>query len=79
MKRFWCFIILSCFAFPAFAIAADTAESGPAVPPAPAPIDIVTLRDGSVIYGKILEMTEGVLHIKTPVSPDKSSKSNGAT
>ncbi len=79
MKRFWCFVILSCFAFPTFAIAADTAESGFAVPPAPAPIDIVTLKDGSVIYGEILEMTKGVLHIKTPVSPTIFSKSNGAT
>jgi len=32
---------------------------------ADAPLDIVTLTDGSVIYGEVIEMSGGELHIKT--------------
>lgn len=45
----------------ATAIAADA--------PAP-PLDVVTLKDGSNIYGEVVEMTGGVLVMKTPSSPD---------
>lgn len=38
------------------AVAADTP---------PAPLDVVTLTDGSVIYGEVVEMSGGELHIKT--------------
>lgn len=44
------------------------------VPAAPAPLDMVTLKDGSVLYGEILEMAGGVLFLKTPSSPDKLIK-----
>jgi putative salt-induced outer membrane protein YdiY len=38
---------------------------------APAPLDVVTLKDGSVIYGEVVEMAGGVLFLKTAASPDK--------
>lgn len=41
--------------------------------PAP-PLDIVTLKDGSTIYGEVIEMAGGVLVLKTPVSPDNVIK-----
>ena len=47
------------------AVAADT--------PAP-PLDVVTLKDGSNIYGEVIEMAGGVLVMKTPVSPDNVIK-----
>jgi putative salt-induced outer membrane protein YdiY len=51
------------------------AQTDAGVPaPAPAPLDIVTLKDGSIIYGEIVEMEGGVLHIKTPASPDNFVK-----
>jgi putative salt-induced outer membrane protein YdiY len=34
----------------------------------PAPLDVVTLKDGSVIYGEVVEMSGGELHIKTAFS-----------
>jgi len=47
-------------------------EQVPTAPPVP--LDIVTLKDGSVIYGEVIEMSEGVLQIKTAASPDNSVK-----
>ncbi|HEU4503574.1 MAG TPA: DUF481 domain-containing protein [Nitrospira sp.] len=43
-------------------------------PPAAAPIDIVTLKDGSVIYGEVLEMAGGILFLKNPSNPDNMIK-----
>lgn len=51
----------------ATAIAADV--------PAP-PLDVVTLKDGSTIYGEVIEMSGGVLVMKTPFSPDPAVKIN---
>jgi putative salt-induced outer membrane protein YdiY len=51
----------------ATAIAADA--------PAP-PLDVVTLKDGSTIYGEVIEMSGGVLVMKTPFSPDPAVKIN---
>jgi putative salt-induced outer membrane protein YdiY len=48
----------------------------PAAPVAPAPLDIVTLKNGSIIYGEVVEMVGGVLQIKTPASPDNLLKVN---
>lgn len=42
--------------------------------PAPAPLDIVTLKDGSILYGEVIGMEGGVLHLKTPASPDNVVK-----
>jgi len=38
--------------------------------------DVVTLKNGSIIYGEIIEMAGGVLQIKTPASPDNLLKVN---
>ena len=48
----------------------------PAAPAAATPSDVVTLKNGSIIYGEVIEMVGGVLLIKTPVSPDKLLKLN---
>lgn len=49
------------------------AQTAP-VAPAPTPLDIVTLKDGSIIYGEVLEMTGGILFLKTSSSPDNMIK-----
>lgn len=36
----------------------------------PVKLDIVTLKDGSVIYGEVVEMTKGILLIKSAASDD---------
>jgi len=66
-------LLLASLVLPSFSIAADPINTG-TVPPARAPVDIVTLKDGSTIYGEVLEMAEGVLHIKTSASPDNLMK-----
>jgi putative salt-induced outer membrane protein YdiY len=48
----------------------------PAAPAAPTAPDVVTLKDGSIIYGEVIEMVGGVLQIKTPASPDNLMKVN---
>ncbi len=48
-------------------IAAEAAD-------APPPLDVVTLKDGSNIYGEVIEMAGGVLVMKTPSSPDNVIK-----
>src|SRR5437868_15316124 len=50
-----------------------TSPSAPATQTSP---DVITLKDGSVIYGEVIEMVGGVLQIKTPVSPDNLLKVN---
>src|SRR5437016_4961372 len=39
-------------------------QTPPPEAPAP-PLDVVTLKDGSVIYGEVIEMSDGELKIKT--------------
>lgn len=34
------------------------------------PVDVVTLKDGSVIYGEVIEMTDGLLQIKNALAAD---------
>ena len=36
-------------------------ETIPTTPTPPPPVDVVTLNDGSVIYGEVVEMTSGLL------------------
>ena len=52
-------------------LAAHAAEE---MPVAAAPIDTVTLKDGSVIYGEVLEMDGGILLLKNPANPDNLIK-----
>jgi putative salt-induced outer membrane protein YdiY len=51
----------------------DADAEGPAAP-AQAPVDVVTLKDGSVIYGEVLEMASGILFMKTASSADNLFK-----
>lgn len=39
-------------------------------------LDVVTLKNGSTIYGEVMEMAGGVLVMKTPASPDNVIKVN---
>src|SRR5262245_32922009 len=41
---------------------------------APTPADIVTLKDGSIIHGEVLEMAGGILFLKNPSNPDNLIK-----
>jgi hypothetical protein len=49
------------------------AQTDPTVE-APTPADIVTLKDGSVIHGEVLEMADGILFLKNPSNPDNMIK-----
>jgi len=72
-KGFWFFILLTCLISPQLAAAADA----PAVvntPPTPPPPDMVTLKDGGVLYGEVIEMSDGVLYIKTAAAADNIVK-----
>ena len=51
-----------------------SAHAAEEVPAAAAPIDTVTLKDGSVIYGEVLEMSGGILFLKNPSNPDNLIK-----
>ena len=53
--------------------AQDVAPAAPSAPTAP---DVVTLKNGSIIYGEVIEMAGGVLQIKTAASPDNLLKVN---
>jgi len=64
-KGFWLFILVVCLMTPGLVAAADAPAVVDAPTPAPAPPDMVTLKDGSVIYGEVVEMSGGVLMIKT--------------
>jgi putative salt-induced outer membrane protein YdiY len=72
-KTVWyCLFALLAFAIEGIADAA-LAESV-SVPDAPLPADIVTLKDGSVIYGEVIEMAGGILFFKTASSSDNMVK-----
>ena len=40
----------------------------------PPPLDVVTLKDGSTIYGEVIEMMGGILIMKNAASPDNAIK-----
>jgi hypothetical protein len=61
-KGFWLIVLLTCLVAPRFVVAADAPAMGEA-PVAPAPLDMVTLKDGGVLYGEVIEMSGGVLFI----------------
>ena len=50
------------------------AHAADEMPVAAAPIDTLTLKDGSVIYGEVLEMDGGILLLKNPANPDNLIK-----
>jgi putative salt-induced outer membrane protein YdiY len=59
-------VLIGCLCIPGLI---DAAESSSTVPSSAAtttpPLDVVTLKDGSVIYGEIVDMMDGELFIKT--------------
>ena len=63
-KGFLFFVLLTCLITPQLVAAADAPVVGE-TSPTPAPPDVVTLKDGGVIYGEVVEMSDGVLYIKT--------------
>ena len=80
MKRgFWFLMFLACLLTPRLIVAADAPAVVDAPPSAPAPVDTITLKDGGVIYGEVVEMSGGVLFIKTAASADKIVKINWAS
>ena len=80
MKRgFWLLMLLACLMTPGLVAAADAPEVVDVPPSAPAPLDSITLKDGSVLYGEVLEMSGGVLIIKTAAAADNIVKINWAS
>ena len=73
-KGFWFIVLLTCLITPQLVVAADAPAVVDVPPPAPAPLDIVTLKDGSILYGEVIGMEGGILHLKTPASPDTQVK-----
>ncbi|MDE3040976.1 MAG: DUF481 domain-containing protein [Nitrospirota bacterium] len=71
-KGFWLLVVVACLMTPKLVAAAD-APAVIDVPP-PAPHDVVTLKDGGVIYGEVIEMSDGVLVIKTAAAADNVVK-----
>jgi putative salt-induced outer membrane protein YdiY len=73
-KGFWLLILLVCFMTPRLVAAADAPVVVDVPPLAPAPLDILTLKDGSILYGEVIGMEGGILHLKTPAGPDNLVK-----
>lgn len=72
-KGFWFLILLACLMTPRLVAAADAPAMGEASV-APAPLDVVTLKDGGVLYGEVIEMSGGVLYFKTAAAADNLVK-----
>lgn len=72
-KGFWLVALIACLMVPRFVAAADVLAMGDAMV-APAPLDVVTLKDGGVLYGEVIEMSGGVLSIKTAAAADNIVK-----
>ena len=68
-KGFWVFVLLTCLITPQLVAAAD-APTVVNTPSTPAPPDVITLKDGGVLYGEVIEMSDGVLHLKTAAAAD---------
>jgi len=69
MKQSFLFtVMMLLFMMGNVAFAADQSVSAPS-DSAPA-LDVVTLKDGSVIYGEVIEMTGGILQIKNSMVSD---------
>jgi len=78
-KGFWLIVLLTCLMAPRFVMAADDAPVIGDAPIAPLPLDVVTLKDGGVLYGEVMEMSGGVLLIKTAAAADNIVKINWAS
>ena len=72
-KGFWLLILLACLMTPRLVAAADTAAVVDATA-SPAPPDMITLKDGGIIYGEVVEMADGVVYIKTAAAAENIVK-----
>ena len=72
-KGFWLFVLLTGLIAPQLVVAADAAAVVDA-PASPAPPDIITLKDGGIIYGEVVEMADGVVYIKTTAAAENIVK-----
>src|SRR5713101_9673851 len=75
----WLIVLLSCLIAPRFVVAGDAPVVVDVPPYLPAPLDVVTLKDGGVLYGEVIEMSGGVLLIKTAAAADNIVKINWAS
>ena len=78
-KGFWLIVLLTCLIAPRLVAAADAPAVVDVPPSAPATLDVVTLKDGGVLYGEVMEMSGGVLLIKTAAAADNIVKINWAS
>lgn len=62
-------LLIAVLALGATATSVFANDAAPATTPTPV-LDVVTLKDGSIIYGEVIEMTEGLLHIKNSLAGD---------
>lgn len=69
-EGFWLLILLACLMTPRLVAAADAPAVIVVPSPTPTPLDKVTLKDGSVIYGEVVEMDGGILQIKSASAGD---------
>src|SRR5678809_639055 len=80
MKKVFCgfaIAMVGCFLMGGLlSMEANAQDVPPAASAAPTAPDVVTLKNGSIIYGEVIEMVGGVLLIKTPASPDNLMKVN---
>ena len=79
MKKVLCWFTLAmagCLIGQGLSTEAHAQDVSPAAPAAAVAPDVVTLKNGSIIYGEVIEMAGGVLQIKTPTSPDNLMKVN---
>ncbi len=72
-KGFWFFVLLICLMAPRLVEAAD-APAVAATPATSALPDVITLKDGGVLYGEVVEMSDGVLYVKTTAAADNIIK-----
>jgi putative salt-induced outer membrane protein YdiY len=73
-KGFWLLILLACLITTPRLVTAADAPAVVETPSTPAPPDVVTLKDGGVLYGEVIEMSDGVLYIKTAAAADNIVK-----
>ena len=79
MKKVLCWFaiaIVGCLIGAMLSMEVHAQDLPPVTPAAPITPDVVTLKNGSIIYGEVIEMAGGVLQIKTPASPDNVLKVN---
>ena len=62
-------LLVAILALGAIATPVIADDGAPATTPTPV-LDVVTLKDGSIIYGEVIEMSGGILQIKNALAGD---------